>query len=95
MQQIKNEFNNKLKVEGILLTMYEYRTKSAFYTKKILMKEFPNKLFNIVIPKNVEVSESTFHNKPIIYYNPEAKSSLAYKSLADEIIRRNSIPNLD
>lgn len=59
------------------------------------MKEFPNQLFNIVIPKNVEVSESTFHNKAILHYNPEAKSSLAYKSLAEEIIRRNSVPVFD
>jgi chromosome partitioning protein len=95
MQVIKNEHNSKLKVEGILLTMYEARTRAAFYTKKILMKEFPNQLFNIVIPKNVEVSESTFHNKAILHYNPEAKSSLAYKSLAEEIIRRNSVPVFD
>ncbi|MCB0732199.1 MAG: ParA family protein [Ignavibacteriae bacterium] len=95
MQLVKQNYNSKLKVEGILLTMYEAHTRAAFYTKKILMKEFPNELFNIVIPKNVEVAEATFHNKPIIYYNPEAKSSIAYKNLAEEIVRRNSIPILD
>lgn len=95
MKVIKNNYNGKLKVEGILLTMYEAKTKSAFYTKKILMREFPNKLFNVVVPKNVEVSESTFHNKPILIYNPEAKSSLAYKNLAEEIIMRNSVPLFD
>lgn len=95
MKDIKNSFNSKLKIEGILLTMYETRTRSAFYTKKILMKEFPNELFNMVIPKNVEVSESTFHNKPIINYNPNARSSLAYISLAEEIIRRNTVPMFD
>jgi len=95
MKRVKENYNSKLKVEGILLTMYEANTRAAFYTKKILMKEFPNFLFNIMIPKNVEVSESTFHNKPIVSYNPSAKSSIAYKSLAEEIIRRNSIPILD
>ena len=94
MKYIKNNYNSKLKVEGILLTMYESNTRAAFYTKKILIKEFPNYLFNIVIPKNVEVSESTFHNKPIITYNPEAKSAIAYKKLAEEILRRDSIPIL-
>ena len=74
--------------------MYESRTKSAFYAKKILTKEFPNQLFNFVIPKNVEVSDSTFHNKPILLYNPQAKSSIAYTRLADEILRRNSVPEL-
>lgn len=95
MRLIKNSYNNKLKIEGLLLTMYEANTRSAFYTKKILMKEFPNHLFSIVIPKNVEVSESTFHNKPILLYNPDAKSSKAYVELAEEILRRNSIPRID
>jgi chromosome partitioning protein len=81
-------------VEGILLTMYEANTRAAFYTKKILIKEFPNYLFNVVIPKNVEVSESTFHNVPIVNYNPLAKASVAYSGLAEEIIRRNSVPDL-
>lgn len=95
MKKIKDNYNSKLKIEGILLTMYESNTRSAFYTKKILIKEFPNYLFNVVIPKNVEVSESTFHNKPILDYNPDAKSALAYKELALEILRRNSIPAFD
>lgn len=95
MKLVKNNYNSKLKVEGLLLTMYETNTRAAFYTKKILMKEFPTYLFNIVIPKNVEVAESTFHNKPIIQYNPEARSSIAYKNLAEEILRRNSIPTFD
>ncbi len=89
MSLIKKKYNSKLKIEGLLLTMYEMNTRSSFYTKKILMKEFPNYLFNIVIPKNIEVAESTFHNKPILEYNPEAKSSKAYIDLAEEIINRN------
>ena len=92
MHLIKNKYNSKLKIEGLLLTMYEVNTKAGFYTKKILMKEFPNYLFNVAIPKNIEVAESTFHNKPILIYNPEAKSSKAYKNLAEELIGRNSTP---
>lgn len=91
MSLVKNKYNSKLKIEGLLLTMYEINTRASFYTKKILMKEFPNYLFNSVIPKNVEVAESTFHNKPILEYNPEAKSSIAYLNLAEEIISKNSV----
>ncbi len=90
IQVVKEKYNSKLSIEGILLTMYEVNTRASFYTKKILFKEFPNYLFNIVIPKNVEVQESTFHNKPILIYNPEAKSSLAYKNLAEELLSRNT-----
>lgn len=95
MKKVKDNYNSKLKILGILLTMYESNTRAAFYTKKILIKEFPNFLFNVVIPKNIEVSESTFHNKPILLYNPNAKSSIAYKQLAEEILRRNAGPVLE
>ncbi len=92
MDLVRVKYNSKLKVEGILLTMYEVNTRAGFYTKKILMKEFPNYLFRYVIPKNVEVAESTFYNKPILLYNPEAKASIAYKKLAEELLNRNSVP---
>lgn len=90
MSLVKNKYNSKLRIEGLLLTMYERNTRASFYTKKILLKEFPNYLFKVVIPKNVEVAEATFHNKPILRYNPEAKSSKAYFNLAEEIMTRNS-----
>lgn len=92
MDLIKSRYNSKLRVEGILLTMHEVNTKAGFYTKKILMKEFPNYLLPFVIPKNIEVAESTFHNKPILTYNPDSKASIAYKRLAEEILNRNSVP---
>lgn len=88
MQLVKNNHNSKLKVEGILLTMYEPNTKVGFHTKKLLMREFPNYLFSVTIPKNIEVSESTFHKKTIVEYKPNAKSSLAYRDLAEIITSR-------
>ncbi|MCP5064588.1 MAG: ParA family protein, partial [Ignavibacteriae bacterium] len=90
IENLKNKGNEKLKIEGLLLTMYETNTKVSFLTKKILLEEHPGLLFNTVIPKNVEVSECTFYNKPILSYNPLAKSSIAYKNLAEELITRNS-----
>ncbi|MEE9430841.1 MAG: ParA family protein [Melioribacteraceae bacterium] len=94
IEVIKTKFNEKLKIEGMLLTMYEMNTKVSFKTKKILVEKFPGLLFNTVIPKNVEVQESTFYNKPILTYNPNAKSSIAYKNLVDEILSRNSTPEI-
>jgi chromosome partitioning protein len=91
---IKNKFNEKLKIEGLLITMYEMNTKVSFKTKKILAEKYPGLLFNTVIPKNVEVAESTFYNKPILTYNPLAKSSIAYKNLAEELLSRNSAPDI-
>jgi chromosome partitioning protein len=43
------------------------------------------------IPKNVSVMEATFHHKPVMIFDPYAKSSLAYLKLADELIERNKV----
>jgi nitrogenase subunit NifH len=47
-------------------------------------------MFRTTIPKNIVVTEASYHNKPSIEFNPAAKSSLAYFQLADEIIEKNS-----
>jgi len=87
---IRKHYNEKLEVEGILITMYEYNTKVAFRIKKELMLRYPNFMFKTSIPKNIEVSESTFLGKPILSINPNAKASKAYMNLAQEIIERSS-----
>ena len=91
---IKEKYNPKLQVEGLLLTMYERNTKASFLAKKLMLEKYPNFVFSLVIPKNVEISEASFYKKPILQYNPNAKSSLAYGQLADELINRQNTPNL-
>jgi chromosome partitioning protein len=90
MDYIRINFNQHLSIEGILLANYEYNTKVSFSIKKELYAKYPNFILKTVIPKNVAVMEASFHNKPLIEYNPSAKSSLAYLQLAEEIIEKNS-----
>ncbi len=91
---IKSKYNSDLLIEGLLLTMYESRTKASFLAKKILLEKYPNFVLNLVIPKNIEIAEASFYNKAILRFNPEAKSSIAYKNLADELINKHSTPIL-
>lgn len=91
---IKAKYNPKLQVEGLLLTMYENNTKASFLAKKLILEKYPNSVLNLVIPKNVEVSEASFYNKPILLFNPNAKSSKAYERLADELINKQNTPEL-
>lgn len=91
---IKEKYNSSLQIEGLLLTMYESKTKASFLAKKLILEKYPNHVLNLVIPKNVEVSEASFYNKPILRFNPNAKSSIAYKNLAEELINRHSTPVL-
>lgn len=89
---IKNTINAKLKIEGILLTMYESHTKAQGMTNDELFKNFSEYIFKTVIPKNTAITESEFYGKPSILFNAKAKGSLAYLNLAQEIIEKKSIP---
>jgi len=91
LKTIKRSYNSKLKVEGILLTMYEFSTKVSFSTKKELFKKYPNFIFNTAIPKNVTVGEATLNNKPVVLYDQNARASQAYLRLAEEITRNREV----
>jgi chromosome partitioning protein len=89
---IKNSFNPKLKVEGILLTMYESNTKAWTLTKEKINENFGNYILKTVIPKNIAITESEFFSKPAVLFNVKAKGSIAYMQLANEIIQKD-FPN--
>jgi chromosome partitioning protein len=90
INSIKNTVNAKLKIEGILLTMYESHTKAQTMTNDELFNNFGDYIFKTVIPKNVAITESEFFGKPSILFNAKAKGSLAYLKLAQEIIEKSS-----
>ncbi len=89
---IKTTINARLRVEGILLTMYESNTKAQTMTNDELNNNFGELMFKTVIPKNIAITESEFFGKPSILFNAKAKGSLAYLNLAQEIIEKNSNP---
>lgn len=94
VNSIRNTVNARLKIEGILLTMYESNTKAQLMTNEELFKNFGELIFKTVIPKNIAITESEFFGKPSVLFNAKAKGSLAYLSLAQEIMEKNSNPSL-
>lgn len=89
IDEISKNVNPKIHVEGILLTMHELNTRASFEAKKELYKLYPNYMLTTAIPKNVAAEEASFKKDPVIIVEPNAKSSIAYQKLADEIIERN------
>ena len=87
---IRSSLNPNLKVEGILLTMYESNTKAWNLTKEKLNESFGDYILKTVIPKNIAITESEFFSKPAILFNVKAKGSIAYLQLANEIMQKNS-----
>lgn len=90
-QIVKEDLNESLEIEGVLLTMFDPRNKLTHEVVKEMRAHFPEKLFNTVIPRNVKLSESPSFGKPVVIYDPESKGSLAYMALAKEFLVRNGI----
>ncbi|MBT8378896.1 MAG: ParA family protein [Ignavibacteria bacterium] len=95
VKDIQKKYNSRLRIEGILLTIYEYNTRVSFATKKNLFRKYPNLIFNTTIPKNATVGEASVNNKPVLIFDPAAKASLAYINLAQEIIQKRDLINLE
>jgi len=88
-QIVKEDLNQDLDIEGVLLTMFDPRNKLTHEVVKEMKSHFPEKLYETVIPRNVKLSESPSFGKPVILYDPESKGSHAYQQLAVEFLRRN------
>ncbi|NIQ00615.1 MAG: AAA family ATPase [Nitrospinaceae bacterium] len=86
---VKQSLNPLIKIEGILLTMYDGRTTLATQVREQVKKYFKDSLLGTVIPRNIRLSEAPSHGKPIVMYDNRSKGADAYVELAREIIARS------
>lgn len=93
IDEIKENYNPDLKVDGILLTIYEFNNVDSFTFKKKLFKEYPTLIFNTSIPKSSAVNEALDENKPLLISKPDDRASKAYIKVADELIERKNLFN--
>ncbi len=89
VERVKENFNVTLKVEGIILTMFDRRNKLSSEVEKDVRKHFGKAVFRTKIPRNVRLSEAPSHGLPAILYDINAAGSQAYIKLVKEIINRN------
>lgn len=89
VELIRAKLNPSLDIEGILLTMYDSRNNLAKQVEEDIRKHFKDKTFNVIIPRNVRLSESPSFGKPVILYDVQSKGALGYMELAKEILIRD------
>jgi chromosome partitioning protein len=85
---IKENFNPKLNVEGILLTMVDKRNTLSSLVEKDVREHFGEVVYKTTIPRNVKISEAPSHGKPAIIYDVNCSGSMAYIGLAREIMNK-------
>jgi len=86
---VKQNFNPKLSVEGVLLTMYDVRLRLSQQVAEEVRKYFGEKVFNTIIHRNVRLSEAPSYGKPILLYDAVSSGAKNYIALASELLERN------
>ncbi len=88
---VKKSLNPSLKIEGILLTMFDSRNNLSHQVVGEIRSHFNDKVFESIIPRNVRLSEAPSHGLPIFEYDKKSVGSRKYMDLAKEIVKRNQV----
>ncbi|HCM88948.1 MULTISPECIES: AAA family ATPase [Vagococcus] len=83
---VQKHFNPDLRIEGVLLTMYDARTNLGSEVVEEVRKYFRERVYDTIIPRNVRLSEAPSHGKSIIDYDPKSKGAEFYHALAKEVM---------
>lgn len=90
IKSVQKIHNNKLDIEGLLLTMYDARLRLSNQVVEEVQKHFDEMVFKTIIQRNVRLSEAPSYGESIINYDAGSKGATNYLSLAHEIIKKNS-----
>lgn len=90
VRQIRHRVNPNLEIEGVVMTMYDSRTKLSGSVVEEVKKFFRNKVYETVIPRNIRLGEAPSFGKPIILYDPKCVGARAYTDLAEEFLQGNN-----
>lgn len=85
---VKQRLNPNLSIEGVVITMYDGRALISRQIAAEIKKFFKNKLYEIIIPRNVRLAEAPSHGKPIMMYDPKCVGARAYKALTEEFLSK-------
>ncbi len=85
---VKSKLNPDLYIAGVVMTMFDPRTRLASDIVREVRNHFPNEAFQTIINRNVRLSEAPSFGQAILDYDPTSPGALAYRSLAEEVMAR-------
>lgn len=86
VDKVRDSFSHPLKIEGILLTMYDDRTNLTRQVADDLKEFFDEQVLKTVIPRSIRLAEAPSYGKPILMYDPRSRAAESYIKLAKEIL---------
>jgi chromosome partitioning protein len=90
IERVREAYNPGLQLEGILFCMYDPRTNLAGQVRGEVEQHMPDKVYETLIPRNVRLSESPSHGKPVLLYDFRCAGSRSYLKLAQEFVDRTN-----
>lgn len=91
IREVRQSGNKDLRIEGVVLTMYDKRNNLSQQVENDARSNLGDLVFQTVIPRNVRVSEAPSFAMPVLSYDTTSKGASAYRALAKELIKNNSI----
>lgn len=88
IERVKKNFNPAIELHGILLTMFDSRSRLSFSVAQDVKRFFESKVYETSIPRNVRISEAPSHGKPVLLYDFKCTGSQSYIKLAKEFLKR-------
>lgn len=88
---VKSRLNPRLKVKGIVLTMFDARNSLSKMVADEIKKHFKETVFQVVVPRNVKLAEAPSYGKPIILYDIKSRGAESYFELAKEVLMKDLI----
>ena len=89
INMIKDNLNAQLEIEGIVMTMADFRTNLTQEVINEVKRVFGDKVYNTVIPRNIRLSEAPGFGKPIYLYDKDSEGAKKYRELTKEFLERN------
>lgn len=87
---VRDNLNTSLEIEGIVMTMADFRTNLTEEVIKEVRKHFGDKVYNTIIPRNIRLSEAPGFGKPIFLYDKDSEGAKKYRELTKEFLIFNS-----
>ncbi|MES1225365.1 MAG: ParA family protein, partial [Bacteroidota bacterium] len=91
---VQNRLNTELKIEGILMTMYDGRLRLCNQVVSEVRRHFEDIVFSSIIHRNTRLSEAPSFGKPVILYDADSKGAVNYLNLAKEILQKNNMTRI-
>ncbi|MDM8519553.1 ParA family protein [Anaerolineales bacterium HSG6] len=86
---IRDNLNAHLQIAGVLMTMFDSRTKLATQVVNEVRIYFPEETFETVVPRNIRLSEAPSHGEDILTYAPNSPGSMSYQAVTKELLKRS------